>query len=266
MAHTPQRRRGNSVRAQRATQVADTDAPQRAVITRSPHRVVGAVPIPWLQAQAVHHESHLEHCFIYAVCLFGGARALTHQGSAIDLPAGHRYHSDFLVRFLDGSELLVEIKPRAFLGRVEARLNAVASCYHTQHRTFAVVTDAELLLPCFECLAPLAFHYARYEFPKPQLDQLLQRVHALGRRCLIADLIDPHEPATRPPILHLIGRGRLRVSPTSWCGDHSPVAITSFVDDGEIDVAHLFLRWLGARPWRAHARVSSDDRPHERTV
>lgn len=239
----------NGIRRERDTASPDDPTPRREVITRSPHRVVGAVPMHWVQDESVHHESHLEHSCIYALMLFGGLRRLVHQGSAIDLPAGGRYRCDFLARFVDSSELVIEVKARKLLDNATARLDAVAEQYRRQCKTYAVITDGELLNPCFEELGPVARHYARCEFPEERLDAILAKAKSLDGDCLVADLLDASDPASRPPVFHLIGRGRLRVFPDTWAGDASPVRISTHEPEGDLDVAHLFLLWARARPW-----------------
>lgn len=247
----------SGIRRERDTASPDDPTPRREVITRSPHRVVGAVPMHWVQDESVHHESHLEHCCIYALMLFGGLRRLVHQGSAIELPAGGRYRCDFVARFVDDSELIIEVKPKQLLDKVAARLDGVAEHYWRQRRTYAVITDGELLNACFEELGPVARHYARCEFPDERLDAILAKAKSLDGNCLVEDLLDPNDPASRPPVFHLIGRGRLRVFPDTWTGDASPVCIATHEPQGDLDVAHLFLSWVGARAWRAPVVVSS---------
>lgn len=100
--------------------------PTRRVITRSPHRSVGAVHEPWFQSEPIHHESRLEKHCIEILLLTPGLARIESQPLTIEfgsLKARQRYTPDLRITLADGTQALVEAKGRPFERRFRELLD-----------------------------------------------------------------------------------------------------------------------------------------------
>lgn len=94
--------------------------PVRKVITRAPHRSVGAIHEPWFQAEPIHHESQLEKYCIEVLLLTPGVVKIEHQPLTIQYEIGgkaQKYTPDLRITLHDGSRALVEAKGQPYENR-----------------------------------------------------------------------------------------------------------------------------------------------------
>jgi hypothetical protein len=101
--------------------------PTRKVITRSPHRSVGAIHEPWLQSTPIQHESHLEKQCVEVLLLMPGIVQIESQPFAVEFTVQGRqrnYTPDFRVTLADGSQALVEPKGPPFVQAFRDLLDA----------------------------------------------------------------------------------------------------------------------------------------------
>jgi hypothetical protein len=101
--------------------------PTRKVITRSPHRSVGAIHEPWFQSTPIQHESHLEKQCIETLLLMPGIVQIESQPFAVEFTVEGRqriYTPDLRVTLADGSQALVEPKGKPFVQAFRDLLDA----------------------------------------------------------------------------------------------------------------------------------------------
>ena len=110
---------------------------ERKVVTRVPHREVGVVNPRWLLDHGVEHESHLEKRFIMVALACPVVVGIVHQPLHIYLGPDEtgKYTPDFLIRFRDDDELIVEVKPEVFLEKNKDRLAAAKREFLSQKKS-----------------------------------------------------------------------------------------------------------------------------------
>jgi hypothetical protein len=118
-----------------------TVRPARRVVTRSPHRSVGLVAAPWLQPQAIEHESELEKRFLDIAVVCPSVFCIHSQPFVLADIAGGNYTPDYLVRLRGGVELVVEVKPERFVERDRERFNAATAKLAERRIDFYVLNE-----------------------------------------------------------------------------------------------------------------------------
>jgi hypothetical protein len=91
--------------------------PTRTVITRAPHRSVGAIHEPWYQTEPIQHESRLEKQCIEILLLTPCVVRIESQPLtvAFEIEGKPRsYTPDLRITLTDGSQALVEAKGRPY--------------------------------------------------------------------------------------------------------------------------------------------------------
>lgn len=139
---------------------------ERKVVTRSPHREVGIINPGWLLDHSVEHESHLERRFIMVALACPVVVDIVHQPLHIWLGPDdtEKYTPDFLIRFRDGDELIVEVKPKVFVGNQADKLAAATRKFHEMGKKFVVITDVQIDANGLGARAVLLMRYARMQF------------------------------------------------------------------------------------------------------
>lgn len=101
--------------------------PTRTVITRAPHRSVGAIHEPWFQSEPIQHESRLEKQCIEILLLTPGIVRIESQPLTVEFEVEGQpraYTPDFRVTRTDGSQALVEAKGQPFERRFRELLDS----------------------------------------------------------------------------------------------------------------------------------------------
>lgn len=213
--------------------------PARTVITRAPHRSVGAVHEPWFQSEPIQHESRLEKLCIEILLLTPSVVRIEHQPLKVEFEMegkAHTYTPDLRVTLADGSQALVEAKGQPFEEDFQALL--VGGLRHAIR---------SLGLPLY--LVPSSSRSDEYALRTSELRSMARRTAPAGAiDALVAWVADQHRPtigdaeqAGHPLGLigYAVGRRHLTVGPSF---DLSPQQPLFLVDEHEhIHIDH----WLG---------------------
>lgn len=117
---------------------------KRKVVGRSPHRRVGYIFCPWLQAEAIEHESLLEKDFVRIALLCPDLLRIRSQPFTLELADGARYTPDFELTFSVHPPIVVEVKPRGFVAKHRLMLRQAAAILEDSGRNFVVATEDEI--------------------------------------------------------------------------------------------------------------------------
>ncbi len=246
-----------------------THKPARAVIRRSPHRDVGVITVPWLQEESIEWESQLERRGAFACIAFFGTVKILHQPFHIPLKARDgkseaRYTPDFLVELIDGTKIVIEVKPRRFVEENESLFNEASGWLGQNGIVFAVLTDQELDHPGWRHVEPMLLQYARWDIDAESRARIFARLVDAGGRLLFRDLWDGINVKTKIPALHMLGRREILCDPRCWREDDTEIKLPANKcqhkfqpeksHENEADAAYLFFDWLGVAPWDEHAK------------
>lgn len=238
--------------------------PARAIIKRAPHRSVGAISALWLQSESIEWESQLERRCIFASIAFWGTAKISHQPFRIPLQLGHRsskYVPDFLVELVDGSKIVIEVKPFVYVEKHRERLNNACGWLAHKGIGFVVLTDKQLDHPAWQHTVPMLLQCARWDIDMDIRAQILMRLSDAGGRLLLRDLVDGADVKTKIPVLHMLGRREIHCDPRSWQGDETEISLFPNAthdtfqqgDQHECkpDATDSFFKWFGVTQWGA---------------
>ena len=226
--------------------------PARQVVKPTTHRSVGIVNVSWLQPDGIPHESELEAAFIRYAVLCPAVREISDQ--PFQLPwtdaagADRAYVPDFQVTLLDGTKVVVEIRPARFIEKDREKFDAAARLLGQKRIDFIVISD-ELLPKELQVLTRLLLRSARGELGA----DLITRADELVARAGIGGLAWNEALASgiaERDWHHLLGRRRfvsdtgLSLRPTSRL--HQPLDWPGARDHERLQ----FDRWFGCQAWR----------------
>lgn len=216
----------------------------REVVTRSPHREVGVVNAGWLLDHSVHHESSLERRFIMVALSCPVVRDIHHQPCEIDLTLAPdetcRYTPDFLVHLMDGTEVIVEVKPEKFVPEHASKLNAARAAFNLRGIEFETYTDKVIDGKGLSARAILLMRFGRMTF---SLEQAMKCKAELQSRCessaSVRDLVGAG--VNEDLIWNLVAVHELRVPAGLNLSDEEVVSINQHQGD-----CHVYFRqWFG---------------------
>lgn len=216
----------------------------REVVTRSPHREVGVVNPGWLLDHSVHHESSLERRFIMVALSCPVVKDIHHQPCEIDLTLEPdetcRYTPDFLVHLMDGTEVIVEVKPEKFVPEHASKLNAARAAFNLRGIEFETYTDEVIDAQGLSARAILLMRFGRMTF---SLEQAMKCKAELQSRCessaSVRDLVGAG--VNEDLIWNLVAVHELRVPAGLNLSDEEVVSINQHQGD-----CHVYFRqWFG---------------------
>lgn len=217
---------------------------ERKVVTRAPHREVGVVNPGWLLDHAVEHESHLERRFIMVALSCPVVVDIIHQPLHIELEPGgkSRYTPDFLIRFKDDDELLVEVKPSVFVRKHAERLEQAHRRFALVGKKFLVVTEKHIDEVGLSARAMLLMRYGRLRMSDEEA-MVCYRIlkEHLSWEFDIRDLVKRGLP--EPLIWNMVARHQLRVPVGLSMSQDEKVAINDITED----CCDYFHTWIGAQ-------------------
>lgn len=150
--------------------------PSRRVVTRSPHRRVGHVSCPWFQEDQVDWESLFEKGFIHIALLCPGLVELRFQPFKLELPKGLHYTPDFLLTFCDSTQLVVEVKPSAYVSKHIEKLDAAKAILLARGVGFKVCSEQEIDGCDRRSRAAKILRHARSSVAKRHADVVVQQI------------------------------------------------------------------------------------------
>lgn len=117
---------------------------RRKVVTRSPHRRVGYIFCPWIQAHEIEYESLLERDFVRVALLCPGLTRITSQPFTLQLDDGSKYTPDFELEFGGTTKVVVEVKPSAHLAKYSGVFHQASQILERLKYCFIVSTEREI--------------------------------------------------------------------------------------------------------------------------
>lgn len=217
---------------------------RRKVVTRSPKRKVGFVNCRWFQNEPIEHESELEKRFIHCAMLCPDVLKIKSQPFTLEL--GEKiYTPDFLVTFLSGASLVVEVKISRKVGAYLDTFNSAQEALGDMHKFFVLTEKVIDRLSQAEVAAQI-LRYAKSEFPAEMLHRVLQKGAELGTPYIsIADLASASHAPTEA-VLHLVARRCLTLHQDDFVGPDSRV----FLPMPACTAAHeIFSSHFEVLPW-----------------
>ena len=228
--------------------------------------------MPWLQPDSIEWESQLERSCIYAAIGLWPVAKILHQPYRIPMPSENReryYLPDFSVKLLDGSEIVVEVKPTCFIEKNRARFDAAAEWLRRSGIQFVVLTETQLRHHSWSHIAPMFLYYARWGIDDESRSEVIRCLQDAGGETSFRSLWDGINPMTKIPAFHMIGRREIFCDPRAWHGDDTRIFLTNPTlknSNGEQNAyneiagsADLFFKWLGAEPWGSNHAVQEAD-------
>lgn len=216
----------------------------RKVVNRAPHREVGIVNAGWLLDHPVQHESHLERRFIIAALSCPVVCDIQHQPFTLQLSeasAARKYTPDFLITFHDSTNIVVEVKPLAYLKRHEARLGAAEQMLQAQGQRFFVVTDACIDGKDLSARAMLLMRYGRMHCTEVQVQETLNALRRVGRNSIsVQQLVE--QGLSEDMVWSLVARHQCHVPPDFQVDPTQTITITPYTGDCH----DYFQSWFGA--------------------
>lgn len=213
--------------------------PRRKVITRSPHRSVGAVHEPWRQSEPIQHESHLEKQCIEVLLLMPCVVQIESQPFSVEFTVEGRqrtYTPDLRVTLADGSQALVEPKGQPFVG---AFRDLLAAGLRDAIRSLSLplyLVPSELIDKARANRASEIRSMARRTPPTGAMDALLSWMEN-QRRPTVGDAEQGGHPFGH--IGYAVGRRLLSVGPSFDLSPQQPLYLASTHEHIHID------DWLG---------------------
>ncbi|WP_326999397.1 Tn7 transposase TnsA N-terminal domain-containing protein [Comamonas testosteroni] len=216
----------------------------RKVVTRAPHREVGIVNAGWLLDHPVQHESHLERRFIIAALSCPVVCDIQHQPFTLQLSEAsstRKYTPDFLITFRDSTSLVVEVKPRTYIKRHEARLRAAEQMLQYQGQRFFLATDAFIDGKDLSARAMLLMRYGRMHCSEIQVQETLNGLQRAGRNIVsVQQLVE--EGLSEDMVWCLVARHLCHVSSDFEINLTQAITITPYAGDCH----DYFQSWFGA--------------------
>lgn len=224
--------------------------PARPIVQRSPHRTVGAVHMPSLQAEPIEWESFRERAFIRLAVLCPDLRRLEFQPFGIEYRDGEgqsrTYTPDFLLTLASGRRVVVEVKTEPYVEQFRQVYNLCSPILKDRGCAFYVVTDRHMDARR-EDRAELIRRYARSAVPSARSEQVLALVRHSARGIGYRQLLQAG--VTREEVFHLVGRRALIATPSLEILEST---VLNLVDMETIDDCFQFDRWFGCSPWGAN--------------
>lgn len=217
----------------------------RKVIQRSPPHTVRLLHFPNLQTEPVEADSALERDFVQTAALFPFTQHIQHQPFKLKWEDAS-YTPDFLLRFRDGTQLVVEVKPQTKLDKYRPLFDRAAAKLNEHGLPFSVALDTQIHKSERAANALEVRRYGKTRFPGAQCEQavLVVNRHADGIR--FRDAITQHD-LPREVLLHLVSRQLVALD--SNLSIDSKARVFPIHDSKEKSHAIQFASWFDAQVW-----------------
>jgi hypothetical protein len=218
---------------------------KRKVVQRSPAHTVRLLHLPHLQDSPVEAESSLERDFVQIAALFSFIESIEHQPFRLVWDDA-TYTPDFLIRFKDGSQLVVEVKPSAKVDKYRTLFDRASEKLKGHKLLFMVATDTQLQAGQRVANAMLIRRYAKTTFAESACDSAIKLVDAHTDGISFTELCSKTS-ISHELILHLVARRLLALGPDLSMG---PTAQAFPVTDPkEPSHAIQFAKWFDVEIW-----------------
>jgi hypothetical protein len=216
----------------------------RRVVTRSPSREVGTINCGWLLSHPVDHESHLERRFVMVALACPVVKDIVHQPVTLELKGADgissTYTPDFQIGFYDGSQIIVEVKPKALIPEHRQKLDLARAHLAKEATPFLIVTEKQIDVDGLSARAVLLMRYGRLNLdPKQALECKRLLDEELRGDAKVYELIS--KGISESLIWNMVAKHELRIPPGINVNPTESIAI-NHVEGGCHD---YFCTWLG---------------------
>ncbi len=179
----------------------------RKVVTRSPTHTVRVIHLPHLQPEPVHGDSNPERFFVQIAALYPHTKSIKHQPFKLRL-GEKTYTPDFLLTFLDGTQLVVEVKPAEKMDRYQTLFDEARTKLQQHGLEFFVARDVDMTRDKLAARALQIRRYCKSRFSPAECQSALDAVGTRPNGMTIRELTEIHG-IKKEVLLHLIGFKRL---------------------------------------------------------
>jgi len=226
----------------------------RQVITRSPHRTVGAINCLYFQKQPIEYESQLERAFVQLCLLCPAVKRIVAQPFKVnlDLKKKRHYTPDYLVELDDGSFLVVEIKILERIGKLEKRFDQINQILLSRNFSFVTADETQLYWDDKEKHVKTILRYVNWQVA-PQVQQLvIEKLGEAESESISLNDLKIKAQCTQEDLLHLIATRQIFVSAVTPI----PELFICKPIQGAIHGIHHFSTWFNAALWGENLPIS----------
>ncbi len=180
---------------------------KRKVISRSPSHTVRLIHLPHVQPEPVEADSNPERYFVHIAALYPFIRKITDQPFRLVL-GERKYTPDYLLEFLDGSRLVIEVKPASRLKEYEELFTQAASKLLEYGYGFLVAKDVDITRDELASRALRIRRYCKTRFKPEACKRAVDIVEKSKHGIALDELTQVHRISLEV-ILHLIGHHQL---------------------------------------------------------
>lgn len=222
----------------------------RQVVTRSPKRTVGLINCPWFQDRPIEHESRLEKHFVHRAMLFPGLATIAHQPFKLPLKKPRQFYTpDFLLTFINGQRVVVEVKRSEKIKALKERLDSIATLLAERDLIFFVVHQGQIDGDFRAQRASLIRRYAMHAIAGDVVHRAIALVDRYPAGVAIGKLTKALQ-ISEYQLYHLLARRYVTA-------DHrvllSADDLVYPIQQEITNAAHQFGSWFGCAPWRTNA-------------
>jgi hypothetical protein len=218
---------------------------KRKVVQRSPAHTVRLLHLPHLQKTPVEAESSPERDFVHIAALFSFTESIEHQPFRLVWDDAS-YTPDFLLRFRDASQLVVEVKPAARVEKYRVLFDRASVKLKGHKLPFLVATEAQLQAGERVANARLIRRYAKTTFTESACACAIKLVEDRSEGISFLELCTATS-ISRELILHLVARRRLAVGPDLAVSSNA--LIFPVTQHKEQSHAIQFAKWFDVEIW-----------------
>jgi hypothetical protein len=176
---------------------------KRKVISRSPSHTVRLIHLPHVQPEPVEADSNPERFFVHIAALYPFIRKITDQPFRLVL-GERKYTPDYLLEFLDGSRLVIEVKPASRLKEYEELFVQATSKLHEYGYGFLVAKDIDITRDELASRALRIRRYCKTRFKQEACKRVINLVEKTKHGIAMGELTRVHNISFEL-VLHLIG-------------------------------------------------------------
>lgn len=220
--------------------------PARQVVTRSPKRNVGRINCNWFQSRPIEHESRLEKHFLLRAMLCPGLLNIDHQPFRLALKEpGNHYTPDFLLTFVNGDRVVVEVKRSEQIKALKNRFNQISDLLQRSGLAFMVIHQGQIEGQRQAERAALLRRYAMLRFPDEIKESVTQWLQDKPKGVPIGQVMRKFK-LKETQIFHMAARRYITPVPKLLLSQDDLV----FPVNKEIkNAAFQFGSWFGCSPW-----------------
>jgi hypothetical protein len=227
--------------------------PARKVVTRAPHKTVRVLNLGGCLSAPVECESSFERDFVYRAALCPTVVHIAHQPFGLRSRGGRSYTPDFLVRHMDGTEVVVEVKPASNVAGYRAVFDDASAHLTERGVGFLVLTEEHIRRNKAHRRAALILRYRKSAPSVSSCDAVLQRLGSASAGLSMGELVT-ESLQTQEVVLHLAATKAVYLSHELSLDDD---AIITLNQDSEKRNAIRTQSWFDAQGWGPGAGVDA---------